>query len=102
MLTSDIIDVCPSVRTISFTHKASGTTEVWFTKWENHVYKKWWVPPTPALGTFDEHLGGRAVGAAGVRGQAGVAPRVVLESLGNDQAVQVAPVPEDLDVGTAV
>ena len=59
-------------------------------------------PPTQALGTFDEHLGGRAVGAAGVRGQAGVAPRVVLESLGNDQAVQVAPVPEDLDVGTAV
>ena len=54
------------------------------------------------LGTFDEHLGGGAVGATGVCGQAGVASCVVLEGLGNDQGVQVAPVPEDLDVGTAV
>ena len=105
MLTSDVIDERPSVRTISFTHEASGTTEVWFTKLESHVHKERWVPshPHPApLGTFDEHLGGGAVRATGVGGQAGVAPCVVLEGLGNDQGVQVAPVPEDLDIRTAV
>lgn len=59
-------------------------------------------PHPTSLGTFNEHLGRCGVRATGVRGQAGVAPCVVLKGLGYDQRVQVAPVPADPDVGTVV
>lgn len=72
-------------------------------KLESHVHKVMGpLSPTPCtLGTFDEHLGGGALRAAGVRGQAGAPNNASSKASAMTSVCRCRPVPEDLDVGTA-